>query len=689
MSINSHLKNQQSLERCKLTVKLLEWLKLQWLAAVSIPLVVLWSIGPLNAQTVGSPAAQPEAKLWESSDARDIELSSTSADTIQSGTRVMWNDRPLAMNWTQWQINGEQKIRFTGIADVDLMEQMGVELLNTDSPSIQPVRWFSDPKLDPIVLPAHRRGPLRYLDITPLADIHGWQITVEGETLNIVSPPARVQSIRHQPEAGSKVVIELDRPTAFGVSATRIDTSSQEDPNPDGVVGETPEPTQPMQQLTIRLDAIASEQLCTLFGAKRDSRNPSKDLNCTDGQCGGRFTVENCQSATTEGNPGEGTTVRFEIPLSWRPRLWTHEDRYALTIDLQSNQIPERDIAWAPGVRWRQQGIEVGSDRFSVVWLEVNPTQQGISLRPISVSSPNDGIAPLSEIATTSGAAVAINGGFFNRNNQLPLGAIRRDGWWFSSPILDRGAIAWNDVGSFAIARLSLVETVITHTGERLPVQFLNSGYVKAGISRYTPDWGSSYTPLIDNEIVVVVERGQVTEHLSGGMAGENSFEIPESGYLLTLRAFQSAASKLEVGSSLRVEWATDPRYLSVYPHILGAGPVLLRHGLMVLDATGEQFNENFSRGKASRSAIGKTERGTLVIATVHNRIDGPGPTLTEMASIMEQLGAIDALNLDGGGSTTLYLGGQLLEHPPRIVPRVHNGLGIFIEDPAADAGKL
>jgi exopolysaccharide biosynthesis protein len=59
------------------------------------------------------------------------------------------------------------------------------------------------------------------------------------------------------------------------------------------------------------------------------------------------------------------------------------------------------------------------------------------------------------------------------------------------------------------------------------------------------------------------------------------------------------------------------------------------------------------------------------------------------MASIMEQLGAIDALNLDGGGSTTLYLGGQLLEHPPRIVPRVHNGLGIFIEDPAANAGKL
>ncbi|NJR32878.1 MAG: phosphodiester glycosidase family protein, partial [Chamaesiphon sp. CSU_1_12] len=39
----------------------------------------------------------------------------------------------------------------------------------------------------------------------------------------------------------------------------------------------------------------------------------------------------------------------------------------------------------------------------------------------------------------------AINGGYFNRNNRLPLGALKRDGKWLSSPILNRGAIGWND----------------------------------------------------------------------------------------------------------------------------------------------------------------------------------------------------------------------------------------------------
>jgi exopolysaccharide biosynthesis protein len=41
-------------------------------------------------------------------------------------------------------------------------------------------------------------------------------------------------------------------------------------------------------------------------------------------------------------------------------------------------------------------------------------------------------------------------------------------------------------------------------------------------------------------------------------------------------------------------------------------------------------------------------------------------------------LGAIDALNLDGGSSTGLYLGGQLLDRSPYTAARVHNGLGIF-----------
>jgi exopolysaccharide biosynthesis protein len=49
----------------------------------------------------------------------------------------------------------------------------------------------------------------------------------------------------------------------------------------------------------------------------------------------------------------------------------------------------------------------------------------------------------------------------------------------------------------------------------------------------------------------------------------------------------------------------------------------------------------------------------------------------------MQTMGCINALNLDGGSSTSLYLGGQLLDRSPNTAARVHNGIGIFISPKA------
>jgi len=315
------------------------------------------------------------------------------------------------------------------------------------------------------------------------------------------------------------------------------------------------------------------------------------------------------------------------------------------------------------------------------VWLEINPRAFGLTLKPIwSETTTLVGIAPLVKTAQRYSAAAAINGGFFNRNNKLPLGAIRRDGRWLSSPILNRGAIAWNDSGGVKIGRFSLQESLITSTGQRLPILAFNSGYVQAGIVRYSSEWGNTYTPLIDNEIIVVIQNNQVSAQLPGGAAGVTAFPIPPNGYLLALRSNSAVAKKLPVGSIVSEESTAVPAYFKAYPQILGAGPILVQNRQIVLNAKAEGFSDAFIRETAARSAIGTTVEGTLLIAAVHNRTGGAGPTLTEIARIMQQLGCIDALNLDGGSSTSLYLGGQLLNRSPRTAARIHNGLGVFIQ---------
>lgn len=339
-----------------------------------------------------------------------------------------------------------------------------------------------------------------------------------------------------------------------------------------------------------------------------------------------------------------------------------------------------REIAWAPGVTWRQQYVSLNRGMFPVNWLEIDPRSPEVSIKPI-ISNPNtlEGTAPIVTTARSQQAAAAINGGFFNRNNKLPLGAIRANNRWLSSPILNRGAIAWDDKGQVKIGRLTLRETLVTLTGTRLPILYLNSGYVQAGMARYTPEWGMTYKPLSDNETIILVQNNRITGQVKAGLGGKDAFAIPADGYLLAIRKNGVSAAALTPGTEVNVENTTYPAEFATYPQILGAGPLLIQNGRIVLNAASEQFSKGFGQQMASRSAIAMTNRGTIIITAIHNRVGGRGATLAELAQILQKLGATDALNLDGGSSTSLSLGGQLIDRSPVTAARVHNGIGIFL----------
>ncbi|MFP4007642.1 MAG: phosphodiester glycosidase family protein, partial [Spirulinaceae cyanobacterium] len=374
---------------------------------------------------------------------------------------------------------------------------------------------------------------------------------------------------------------------------------------------------------------------------------------------------------------------RFQLPPDQKLQVTTAQNPPRLIVQASDSPDPnfiERTIQWTPGVLWRQQWVNLGGERFPIFALELNPQQANLALRPIW-SNPNAmmGIERLDGMASRWEAAAAINGGFFNRNTQLPLGAVRRDNRWFSGPILYRGAIAWDDEGNYDFARLYLQETLITDAQQRIPVLYLNSGYVQAGVSRYTSEWGPTYTPLIDNEIIVLVRGNQVIEQYSGGEANTNNFPIPPDGQLLTIRANSIPANWLAVGTQIQIESRTLPENFANYPHIIGAGPMLIQNNQIVLDAIGEKFSQAFVDQAAPRSVIARSDRGTIWVIAIHNREGGRGPTLAETAQIMQRLGMIDALNLDGGSSTSLYVGGQLVNRPPNTAARVQNGIGLYL----------
>ncbi len=89
--------------------------------------------------------------------------------------------------------------------------------------------------------------------------------------------------------------------------------------------------------------------------------------------------------------------------------------------------------------------------------------------------------------------------------------------------------------------------------------------------------------------------------------------------------------------------------------NVMVCGPVLLRDGVEV------PLGKNaFNNNRHPRSAVGITADGKVILVTVDGRnARAHGMSLPELAFLLRQTGAHEALNLDGGGSTALYINGK------------------------------
>jgi hypothetical protein len=121
---------------------------------------------------------------------------------------------------------------------------------------------------------------------------------------------------------------------------------------------------------------------------------------------------------------------------------------------------------------------------------------------------------------------------------------------------------------------------------------------------------------------------------------------------------------------------------------LLQAGPLLVEGGHpSVIDgadpegfsAGSRQFDSDITVGRYPRAALGLTGSRLLAVACEGRAADEAGLTLPELAATMVEFGAETAINLDGGGSTSLVLGGTLVNRP-----REEHGIEIVAGRPIA-----
>jgi hypothetical protein len=191
---------------------------------------------------------------------------------------------------------------------------------------------------------------------------------------------------------------------------------------------------------------------------------------------------------------------------------------------------------------------------------------------------------------------------------------------------------------------------------------------------RFTPAFGAVSEPGEGAEAALDVQ-GRVRE-----LRSERGGPIPPAGSLLSgtgegaewLRAHAQPGATLEIGEQIRAGDA--PLVPAPALDVVNGGPRLLRAGRLDITAAAEGFHwpENpefyyrFGVRRNPRTMAGTGWNGRLILVAVEGRRPGSsvGASFEESALIMRALGAHNALNLDGGGSTGMTLGSALVTRP-------------------------
>jgi hypothetical protein len=105
---------------------------------------------------------------------------------------------------------------------------------------------------------------------------------------------------------------------------------------------------------------------------------------------------------------------------------------------------------------------------------------------------------------------------------------------------------------------------------------------------------------------------------------------------------------------------------LQAGPALVGGGRPLVHEGQDPegFSAGGAQFDSDITAGRHPRAAIGIDGTRLLAVASEGRAPGEAGLTLAELATLMADLGAREAINLDGGGSTSLVVDGRLVNRP-------------------------
>lgn len=326
------------------------------------------------------------------------------------------------------------------------------------------------------------------------------------------------------------------------------------------------------------------------------------------------------------------------------------------------------------GVEYAEVTRKLGDDPVKINLLRLDLTKVRLDVHHAMDAA--IGTEKTSSMAIRKSAVAAINAGFFRLDTSIfagdAAGILKIDRVPLSEPISKRIAIFIDNRSEATIVAFDHLETRswVEIKKRELTISGINRERKDNELIEYTPEFGQT-TFTSPEGIEVIIRRNRIAEI----RVGSSSSGIPADGFVLSASGTrrEEILKWLKIGQKVTRLTAVSanpgsdfspPSY--GFEDITNGVPQLIKDGKIDITWEQEKSSKSFVETRHPRTAVAKMKDGKFLMITVDGRQPGVsvGMNLNELAEYLLSLGAVDAMNLDGGGSTTMFLDGKVVNKP-------------------------
>ncbi len=285
------------------------------------------------------------------------------------------------------------------------------------------------------------------------------------------------------------------------------------------------------------------------------------------------------------------------------------------------------------------------------------------------------GLETVSSMAARHGALAAVNSGYFRTMGTYrgdSIGVDVLNGKILSEPYNVRAAIGLVETPrqqKLIFGHLKFDARIVISPKVQHLIDGFNRPRGHNELIVFTPEFHRTTLTNPDG-LELLVRRRRIVERRD--LRGSST--IPADGFVISIAgsARQWALQNLRIGNRVQLKFDLSPVETEsgdLWLHaknMVGGGPQLIKNGRVEITNAAEKILPSFVSDGHPRTAIAKLKSGQILLVTVDGRQPGEsiGMSLTMLADLLLEFGAVEAVNFDGGGSTTMVIKNKLVNKP-------------------------